>query len=204
MRSLRLLLLVAVLALTAQAVTINYTVTGTTDLGFTLQLTFSLDQNPSVLASGADWFGVVPLADPPITLSMNGVSYGATVLDVGFYGGLMPMLVVEIVAPETGGCTADNWCMLGMSGPQLYTGPEAAPTLLTGAFPATPFPSAPGGEVGYLTLHSGGWGAAFYSGLVQAQEDSVPEPATAGLLLLAAGATAFGLRKRRAVPSRDR
>jgi hypothetical protein len=178
------------LAVAAQGATINYTVTGTLDVEGpqNFELTFSLDLNPVPSIYGVGGFGFEPPNIPATAVLVNGVSYDPTVTGMAFLNSdayPYPMLLIAFVAAGFS-CDSSDECQAAMYGPKLYTGPENAPTLLTGAFPAT-------GLIGYV--YDGDNTYLLTSGMVDA-EFATPEPGTIGLLLMGASALALGFRKR--------
>jgi hypothetical protein len=168
----------------AQADTISYSASGTfsgatptsafSAPGETWSFSFTADSNPAVLEFGNGGFD---FAFSNFTYSLNGSPVAIAPTAIRFFtaangGGFF----ICFVQPCGMGVFPNG---LTAGGPQLYTGPNSAPTLLPGPFISLPFAVA---------VNSIGYGEANIT--LQA---SVPEPST--LLMLAAGLLGFvGLR----------
>jgi hypothetical protein len=140
----------------------------------TWSFSFTADSNPAVLEFGNGGFD---FAFSNFTYSLNGSPVAIAPTAIRFFtaangGGFF----ICFVQPCGMGVFPNG---LTAGGPQLYTGPNSAPTLLPGPFISLPFAVA---------VNSIGYGEANIT--LQA---SVPEPST--LLMLAAGLLGFvGLR----------
>jgi hypothetical protein len=146
----------------------------------TWSFSFTVDTNPAV-------FGVLPgdyFSAPftGFTYSLNGSSLAITPANIEFFSlgdeGLFNI------------CMISTSCNSGFyfQGPQMYTGSESTPTMLSGRFTSTALAINTG--AGYVTQPNT---------TVQAVDSSVPEPSTfltlvAGLLALAAGIRYSGFR----------
>ena len=160
----RSLMLAALLLLSVATVnadsgqTVSYTLTGaSTDATFTVSL------GPSPEVSGQNYFFMVE----PTDLVVNGTSMIDT--------------LVFFTSSELGGFNGVFEALPDLGGPQLYSGSESDPTLLTGVF-------------SLYDLETG----APYSLTVTSATAPVPEPTT--LLMLVAGlfAVGMGLKRRSA------
>jgi hypothetical protein len=93
--------------------------------------TFSLPSTPTVSSSTAGNGFVID----NVAVSENG---GAAVLqDVGFgnsHDYTFDLGIGDTVAEQNGGSSVDAGLLVWVFGPQLYTGPDSSPTLLTGDF----------------------------------------------------------------------
>jgi hypothetical protein len=159
---------------------ITYQITGT------VTASFEVPVNPTVLGFTSGINFIVA----PINLMINGLAVSGDTID--FFNGAAAGGGFAIV---TGGGTGS---VINTAGPQLYTGPENAPTMLgvvTGGVPLTTFePSgATGAPVGTLTTP----GTPGPVGSV-----STPEPSATVLLgigLLAVGLAVLGFKPKFAI-----
>jgi hypothetical protein len=154
----RLLFVLALYCVPAHADTISYTV-GIVSLSTTISL--QADSNPAVLEFGNGGFD---FAFSDFSYLQNGSPVGMTPTFVRFFtaangGGFEICFNGTTVANCTDGVGNITF------GPQLYNGPNSAPTLLTGAF-------------------------TFDQGNIGLEARAVPEPST--LLILTTGLLALG------------
>jgi len=116
----RFLTLVALLLLSVATVkadsgqTVSYTLTGPTDATFTISMGTSTSPTPEV--SGQNYFFMVQ----PTDLVVDGTSMSDT--------------IVFFNSSDLGGLNSVFDALPDLGGPQLYSGNESDPTLLTGVF----------------------------------------------------------------------
>jgi|GEM_PF-1709476 len=135
--------------------TVSYTLTGATDATFTVTL------GPSPQASGQSYFFMVQ----PTDLVVDGTS--------------MSDMVVFFNLDDLGGLNSIFDALPDLGGPQLYSGSESDPTLLTGVFCL-------------YDLETG----ASYTLTANAVPASMPEPTTTIMLLAGLFAVGLGLKRR--------
>src|SRR5579862_8663549 len=109
-----LLLLSVATAKADSGQTVSYTLTGPTDATFTVSLGTSDSPSPEV--SGQNYFFMVV----PTDLVVDGVSMADT--------------IVYFNSSDLGGLNSVFDALPDLGGPQLYSGSESDPTLLTGVF----------------------------------------------------------------------
>jgi PEP-CTERM motif-containing protein len=177
-----LLCVVVVCWLPAQAGTILYTDNGTFSAATSSSafsgpseswaFSFEANRNPTVISYGNGGFD---FAFSNFSYDLNGSAVAITPTFLRFFaghngGGLMICFNGTTVPNCTEGLISPfNW-------PQLYTGPNSAPTMLTGAFT---------GDLGVIASPNGG-----DAGVSTLVATAVPEPST--LMTLAAGLLASG------------
>jgi hypothetical protein len=161
----RFLTLAALLLLSVATVkadsgqTVSYTLTGATDATFTV----SVDTSPSPEASGQNYFFMVQ----PTDLTVDGVSMTDT--------------IVFFNSSDLGGLNSVFDALPDLGGPQLYSGNESDPSLLTGVFCLD-------------DLETG----ASYTLTANAVTPSVPEPTTVLMLVAGLFVVGMGLKRRSA------
>jgi hypothetical protein len=202
MRSLSLLTLLAGFSIcsTGFAGTITYTVGGTFGSGVATNsllghpysapnaewsLTFTVDQNPTPLTFGADFFSV----------SWTGFSYTLGGSDTGLASSVTEIDFSDVAQFGMFDVIFDSIDdSLGFSGPQLFTGTTASPTMSTGNFADD---NSGGALIDGVFL--GGTNLQSNNGVtVNGNLDAVgtPEPGTWGMLI-GGGLALAALRRRR-------
>jgi hypothetical protein len=182
----RLLLVFVLSSVAAHAATISYTDSGTftpstpssafTAPSATWAFAFQADMNPKVLEFGNGGFDFefsnfsYSLNGSPVAITPTAIRFFTAANGGGFFICIGPLPCGNGVFPNG----------MGTGEPQLYSGPNSAPTLLTGAFTS---------ELG-VVLNSTGYDQG--SNTLHATA-VVPEPATA--LMLAAGFLVLGWRR---------
>jgi hypothetical protein len=154
-----LLLLSVATAKADSGQTVSYTLSGPTDATFTV----SMGTSPSPEFSGQNYFFMVQ----PTDLVVDGVS----VIDT----------IVFFNSSDLGGLNSVFDALPDLGGPQLYSGNESDPTLLTGVF-------------SLYDLETG----ASYTLTANAVNTTVPEPTTVLMLLAGLFAVGMGLKRRSA------
>jgi hypothetical protein len=203
MRSLVLLTLTAAFSICSSgfAATITYSVSGTYGSGVgtnsllghpytapnaAWSLTFTVDQNPAPLSSGADFFSV-GWTNFSYTLGGSDTGLASSVTEIDFSDtaqfGMFDVIFDNI----------DD--SLGFSGPQMFSGTTAAPTMLTGSFADDNSGTSliDGVFLGATNLQSNN-GVSVNGNLNPA---GVPEPSTF-VMLMGGGLALAALRRRRA------
>jgi hypothetical protein len=104
--------------------------------------------------------------DPTTFISEDGIAFAVAVPDLVVGGSATPDLVVFFSLGDMGGVNSVTDAIPDLTGPQLYTGSETNPVMLTGTFNLI---NTDGGGTEVLTV----------------KNQSMPEPGT--LLLLSAG-----------------
>lgn len=159
--------LVAGMAAPAQAVLLQYTVTGYTTASFQID-----SQRPPDFVSDPEGFGY-----SPFTGIFNGVEHVVMFNFVaGWLGG-----GIEAVTAQNAPVDDPTQYFFSMVGPQMFSGPLTSPTLLTGEWDTTDY-FAPDRNYHVSVTVAGG---------------AVPEPATWGMMILGLGAIAGALRSRK-------
>lgn len=156
------LLLLSVVTVKADSgQSVSYTLTGATDATFTVSMDSSTSPSPEV--SGQNYFFMVQ----PTDLIVDGVS---TIDSVVFFS-----------SSDLGGLNSVFDALPDLGGPQLYSGDESDPTLLTGVF----------------CLYDLDTGAS-YTLTANAVTPSVPEPTTVLMLVAGLFVVGMGLKRRSA------
>lgn len=201
MRSLSSFALISILALAAPAFagTITYSVVGTYSAGMSTNtldghpftapsapwtLTFTVDQNPAPLSVGAFSF-TVPFSGLTYTLNGSDTGLSSSVSSIAFY----PLANFGMFDVNFTG--VNNY--FGFTGPQMFTGTLAAPTMLTGSF----LDNNSGGSSTDGVFLNGTNLESLNGAVATGTLNAVPEPSTVVMLLGGALALA-ALRRRRA------
>jgi hypothetical protein len=138
--------------------TVSYTLTGATDATFTVSMDTPTSPTPEL--SGSYFFMV-----QPTNLVVDGTSMSDT--------------IVFFNLSDLGGLNSVFDALPDLGGPQLYSGSESDPTLLTGVF-------------SLYDLETG----ASYTLTANAVPASMPEPTTTIMLLAGLFAVGLGLKRR--------